>query len=65
MGSTTPALGGERPLGGGPGSSGVRFAWFGTNGWQIEFQGRRILIDPWFGRFPTGFFTGKVESFAP
>jgi hypothetical protein len=39
VGSTTPALalGGERPSGGGPGSSGVRFTWFGTNGRQIEF----------------------------
>jgi len=38
---------------GGPGGSGVRFKWFGTNGWEIAFGGKTILIDPWFGRSST------------
>ena len=44
------------PAGGGPGNAGVNFTWFGTNGWEITFGNRTILIDPWFGRFDAGFF---------
>ena len=44
------------PASGGPGQSGVNFTWFGTNGWEITFGERTILIDPWFGRFDAGFF---------
>jgi len=36
------------PRGGGPGTAGVNFKWFGTNGWEITFGNRTILIDPWF-----------------
>jgi hypothetical protein len=32
---------------------------------ELDFQGRRILIDPWFGRFPTGFFTGNFNPDTP
>ncbi len=46
------------PAGGGPGASGVNLAWFGTNGWEITFGNKTILIDPWFGRFDSGFFAG-------
>jgi L-ascorbate metabolism protein UlaG (beta-lactamase superfamily) len=60
------AVGAERaPTSGGPGSSGVSFRWFGTNGWEISFQNKKILIDPWFGRFPTGFFTGNFDPTTP
>ena len=37
------------PTGGGPGTAGVSFKWFGTNGWEITFGSKTILIDPWFG----------------
>jgi len=46
----------------GPGAAGVKFTWFGTNGWEITFGKRTILIDPWFGRFDTGFHRGQVQS---
>ena len=60
------AVGAERPArGGGPGSSGVSFRWFGTNGWEIRFRDKVILMDPWFGRFPTGFFTGDFDPTTP
>jgi L-ascorbate metabolism protein UlaG (beta-lactamase superfamily) len=44
------------PLSGGPGQSGINFKWFGTNGWEISWATRKLLIDPWFGRFDSGFF---------
>jgi L-ascorbate metabolism protein UlaG (beta-lactamase superfamily) len=44
------------PPSGGPGQAGVNFTWFGTNGWEITWANRKILIDPWFGRFDSGFF---------
>jgi L-ascorbate metabolism protein UlaG (beta-lactamase superfamily) len=53
------------PTGGGPGGAGVRFTWFGTNGWEIAFGNRTILIDPWFGRFDSGFLTGKFNAGTP
>lgn len=51
--------------GGGPGGSGVQFKWFGTNGWEIAFGSKTILIDPWFGRFDSGFFSGKFNAATP
>jgi L-ascorbate metabolism protein UlaG (beta-lactamase superfamily) len=60
------AEGAETPTGGGgPGNSGVRFKWFGANGWEIAFGSRTILIDPWFGRFDSGFFSGKFNAATP
>lgn len=53
------------PKSGGPGTSGVRFTWFGTNGWEISFANRTILVDPWFVRSDVGFFSGKFNSKAP
>ena len=53
------------PRSGGPGTSGVNFKWFGTNGWEIKFGDRTILIDPWFGRFDSGFFSGKFNPNTP
>lgn len=53
------------PKSGGPGSSGVNFKWFGTNGWEITFGTRTILVDPWFGRFDTGFLVGKFDPKTP
>lgn len=51
----TTALAEEDPES--PGNTGVNFTWFGTNGWEIKFGNRTILIDPWFSRFDAGFFT--------
>src|SRR6266542_5687182 len=53
------------PKSGGPGSAGVNFKWFGTNGWEITFGNKTILLDPWFGRFDTGFFAGKFNAKTP
>src|SRR5436305_1118887 len=50
---------------GGPGNSGVRFSWFGTNGWEITFRDKTILIDPYFERDDVGFFSGKFNADAP
>src|SRR5215472_16204874 len=49
------------PKGGGPGTAGVNFKWLGTDGWEITFGNRTILLDPWFSRFDTGFFAGKFN----
>lgn len=49
------------PKSGGPGTTGVKFKWFGTNGWEITFANKTILIDPWFSRFDSGFFAGKFN----
>lgn len=50
------------PPSGGPGTSGVNFKWFGTNGWEITFGSKTILVDPYFERIQTGFFMGKFDS---
>src|SRR5215831_17133648 len=47
--------------GGGPGAAGVQFKWFGTNGWEIAFGNKTILIDPWFNRFESGFLQNKLK----
>jgi hypothetical protein len=49
------------PKSGGPGSAGVSFKWFGTDGWEISFGNKTILFDPWFSRFDSGFLTGKFN----
>lgn len=51
------------PSGGGAGTVGVQFKWFGTNGWEISFGEKTILIDPYFGRFDSGFFPGPGRTF--
>jgi len=53
------------PRSGGPGTSGVRFTWFGTNGWEITLGNKTILVDPWFVRSDIGFFSGKFNASAP
>ena len=53
------------PKSGGPGMSGVNFKWFGTDGWEITFGNKTILMDPWFARFDTGFFAGKFNPNTP
>ena len=50
---------------GGPGAADVKFTWFGTDGWDISFGNRTLLIDPWFERIPTGFFQGKFDAKTP
>ena len=56
------AEGAETPgTNGGPGSAGVNFKWFGTDGWEITFGNKTILFDPWFSRFDSGFLTGKFN----
>jgi L-ascorbate metabolism protein UlaG (beta-lactamase superfamily) len=60
------AEGAEAPsTSGGPGSAGVNFTWFGTDGWEITFGNKTILFDPWFSRFDTGFFAGKFNPNTP
>jgi L-ascorbate metabolism protein UlaG (beta-lactamase superfamily) len=49
------------PRGGGPGAAGVNFKWFGTNGWEITFGNKTILVDPWFNRFESGFLQNKLK----
>lgn len=49
------------PASGGPGTAGVNFTWFGTNGWEISFAGKTILFDPWFNRFTSGFLQNKLD----
>lgn len=64
--SAGPGIGaGASPAakGGGPGTAGVQLTWFGTNGWEIAFGEKTILIDPWFGRFDAGFFPGPGRTF--
>ncbi len=53
------------PRNGGPGTAGVNFTWFGTDGWEITFGNKTILFDPWFSRFDTGFFRGKFDPSTP
>lgn len=53
------------PEDGGPGSAGVSFKWFGTNGWEIKFGNKTILFDPWFGRYDAGFLTGVFDPKTP
>jgi L-ascorbate metabolism protein UlaG (beta-lactamase superfamily) len=53
------------PAGGGPGTAGVSFKWFGTNGWEITFGNKTILIDPWFNRFESGFLQNKLNHDTP
>src|SRR2546421_11396603 len=64
------AAGAERAgAGRSAGEHGLRLTWFGTNGWKIQFRAndthRTILVDPFFGRFKTGFFTGTFDPETP
>jgi L-ascorbate metabolism protein UlaG (beta-lactamase superfamily) len=47
----------------------LRLTWFGTNGWKIEFRtngaDRTLLLDPYFARFKTGFFSGTFDPDTP
>ncbi|MCA1842547.1 MAG: hypothetical protein LC792_05045, partial [Actinobacteria bacterium] len=53
------AAGAERARAGKAGRQRLRLTWFGTNGWKLEFRAggkdRTVLIDPFLGRFRTGF----------
>jgi len=54
------------PRSGGPGTAGVSFTWFGTNGWEIRFGKQIILFDPWLSRgVQTGFLSGKFDPRTP
>jgi L-ascorbate metabolism protein UlaG (beta-lactamase superfamily) len=50
-------------------SRGLRFTWFGTNGWKIQFRAndveRTVLFDPYLARFPTGFFENRFDPQTP
>jgi L-ascorbate metabolism protein UlaG (beta-lactamase superfamily) len=50
---------------GGPGSTGVSLKWLGTNGWEITFGSRTILLDPWLSRTDAGFFSGRPNPETP
>src|SRR2546428_3626247 len=59
------AEGAETPgASGGPGSAGVSFKWFGTDGWENTFGNKTILLDPPFCPFDSGLFTGKFHPYA-
>src|SRR5438132_14307821 len=59
------AEGAETPgASGGPGSAGVSFMWFGTDGCDITFRHKTILFDPWFSRFDSGVFAGQLNPYA-
>src|SRR5688572_1954169 len=51
------------------GRHGLLLTWFGTNGWKIEFRAndthRTVLLDPFLGRFRTGFLEGKFDPKTP
>src|ERR1700732_5018053 len=53
------------PTSGGPGSSGVNFRWLGTNGWEISFGNKTILLDPWISRTDAGYFSGNPNPDTP
>lgn len=36
---------------------GYTLTWLGVNGWQIEFDGTTVLVDPWVTRYFTGTFS--------
>jgi len=50
---------------GGPGSAGVNFKWLGTDGWEITFGKKTILLDPWLSRTNAGLFSGKFDPKTP
>jgi L-ascorbate metabolism protein UlaG (beta-lactamase superfamily) len=50
---------------GGPGTSGVSFKWFGTDGWEITFGTKTVLLDPWLSRTDAGLFSGKFNPKTP
>ena len=59
------AEGAETPSrSGGPGAVGVNFRWFGTNGWEISFANKTILVDPWLNRFESGFLQNALKPSA-
>ena len=45
--SCTPAT---RPVPGPAGASGVRLRWLGVAGWEVAFDGHRVLVDPYLTR---------------
>jgi L-ascorbate metabolism protein UlaG (beta-lactamase superfamily) len=53
------------PRSGGPGSSGVNFRWLGTNGWEISFGNKTILLDPWISRTDAGYFRDQPNPDTP
>ena len=53
------------PTSGGPGSSGVNFRWLGTNGWEISFGNKTILLDPWISRTDAGYFRDQPNPDTP
>jgi L-ascorbate metabolism protein UlaG (beta-lactamase superfamily) len=63
------AAGAERTSHERRGRAGVSFTWFGTNGWKIEFTAngkpRTVLMDPYFARFDSGFFSGRPNPDTP
>ncbi|MCK2242726.1 MULTISPECIES: MBL fold metallo-hydrolase [unclassified Crossiella] len=46
-------------------SAGVRFRWLGVAGWELSFDGRRVLIDPYLSRFRYTTAAGAVDPSAP
>ncbi|MFD8202773.1 MBL fold metallo-hydrolase [Streptomyces sp. NPDC059701] len=44
-----------------PGHSGVRLRWLGVAGWELSFDGHRVLIDPYLTRQPYTDSDGKAD----
>lgn len=45
--------------------AGVDLRWLGVNGWEISFDGKRVLIDPWLTRFPAVGPEGAFDRTTP
>ncbi|MEU5345582.1 MBL fold metallo-hydrolase [Streptomyces sp. NPDC020766] len=45
--------------------AGAALRWFGTNAWELTFDGRTVLIDPWLTRFSTTGPDGRFDAATP
>ncbi|MER6999314.1 MBL fold metallo-hydrolase [Streptomyces sp. NPDC000410] len=46
-------------------AAGVTLRWFGANAWELSFDGRTVLIDPWLSRFSTTGPDGRFDPATP
>lgn len=59
--SATVPRGGPARDGVRPGRNGVRLRWLGVAGWELSFDGHRVLIDPYLTRQPYTDSDGKAD----
>ncbi|GHH81112.1 hypothetical protein GCM10018793_37860 [Streptomyces sulfonofaciens] len=45
--------------------AGTGLRWFGVNSWELSFDGRTVLIDPWLTRFSTRGPDGRFDPATP